>query len=632
MTIIHKGATTVYQYNEDPLVESLTVTGRENGIRTAVLTCPNKRGLIYPDNADVFDQVLIYQVLFGETIEFFRGTIRKVESNAQNKEFVDLKCKGTGFALENTNCSTNYGYTSVNPTDDTIKEIIDDLITNYVNLSYGSANNTGYALNSGLVETIDAGLSIPYVNFPYNKCSSVIDRLLMLDTAYRNGSTAGPHWIVTDFGGTTYLRVKTIGTTQASGVGQWGKYAGGTEAKVILKEGINFFSYTTHRSAGEYANNICLITDLRKPGYDYITEGQVANWDDTDVTLTDDAGGGLNEPAAPMVGTTFIRAASEIDGTCYFWYIDSEDLAWNVDAMGSSANPPRLNFYLSCNDVSDATQIGVNFFTARGADYYSYLNDAAAWTLQHALTKDDEWQHFSIPIGTYAEKGFLTNRRYAGSAAADINWHWSKTGNGDWSNINGIMFQFDGTADRDVICVDDLHISGKIIREAVDTSEVTAHDEIQLPIISIDALDDSCVASDDTGMAGAMAYAELLRRVNIPETIEFKTTMFPDLRAGEYFALSFRKRPISKGDITKALTFYHEEEDFRVLKYTHRIGKQGAYTHVTATDDLLNSFPITNMDQRSLLNEFMLVNNEEAKNMRSSGNVDLLVEHLRKPY
>jgi hypothetical protein len=248
-------------------------------------------------------------------------------------------------------------------------------------------------------------------------------------------------------------------------------------------------------------------------------------------------------------------------------------------------------------------------------DYF--YNVFSTWT-----EPDDEWIHRSIPIGPYWKTTDESRlfRWIAGTGAVA-----APGGNAVWTTINSIAFRVTPTIGNDCdLFLDDLHFSGKITREAVDTSEVTAYTEYQLPIISRDALDDSAVASDDTGMAGAMAYAEMLRRVNIPRTLHFTTEMKPLIKPGEYFSVNAAEKLDGTYNISAV--------DFRVTQYIHSIDSSGFLTDFVVTDDVLNSFPITKLDERSLFNEFMLVNNDQAKNMRSGGEIDLLIPHLRKAY
>jgi hypothetical protein len=199
----------------------------------------------------------------------------------------------------------------------------------------------------------------------------------------------------------------------------------------------------------------------------------------------------------------------------------------------------------------------------------------------------------------------------------------SSSANADWANINGLSFTSQGDPGEFDLFIDDLHFSGKAIREAVDTSEVTDHKEYQHVILSRTPLDDSCIASDDSGLAGQLCYGELLRRVTPPGTFTCTVSFRPFIKPGEYWTVYAGK--------TKTGTYKVNGSDFRTLQYTHHISEQGLTTDLILTDDVLNSFPLSKLDARAVLNEYLLENNSKATDMQG-GEVDLLIPHLRKTY
>ena len=91
--------------------------------------------------------------------------------------------------------------------------------------------------------------------------------------------------------------------------------------------------------------------------------------------------------------------------------------------------------------------------------------------------------------------------------------------------------------------------------------------------------------------------------------------MIPDLLPGEYVHVHAGK--------TASGTF-NIDEDYRVIDMVHTIDMNGFLTTVTATNDVKNSFPVTGVDQREILNEYTLINNKEATDMKG-GAVDLLI-------
>ena len=103
----------------------------------------------------------------------------------------------------------------------------------------------------------------------------------------------------------------------------------------------------------------------------------------------------------------------------------------------------------------------------------------------------------------------------------------------------------------------------------------------------------------------------------------FTTAMKPMALPGQFCAVDAEK----KSDGT-----YQVDSDFRFVNLIHSISDQGYYTTFLATDDDKNSFPITGADRVALFNEYMLVNNAEAMDMRMGGEIDLLIALLAKAY
>jgi len=661
----------------------ITVIGRENGISSTILIADNKWSEFYPSRGTVFDTCQIYskKLSGGSYIEIFDGVLREPVANAANTgKTVMYKGKGLGAALENTHCSTNYGYKSQNDSLNTIEEILEDLVDNYINKSFGSANNTGYSIGKNYVQAIDASYSIPFINAPYQSCKQLVDLICLLDTAYRTGSTSGPHWFV-DVAGN--LRIKTISSQQADGGfggGIWGNYCGGTSTAVVLTEGVDFINYSISTPTTEYANNVCLVCDFRLPAYDYWTEdsGGASLWTNDGFTSITDVNG-AGPPVEYIVGSHSLEfdpngaaqgwgyypsgslltgdaAAAQKDvavtssanfkvgDTVLMWdnspvseqatvasivgntltmvdnltnayqvansAICNINAQWNVDSWGSVATIPKVSFYYLKDDLTTATTwiIFCDSTTslARQTDYfYATFSD---WHTD----PDDEWIHVTLPIGSYYRVD-----------AENKKFRWQESGSPDWATIDHIEFYTFGGGANGILLVDDLHFTGKIIREAVDTSEVTSYNEYQKTLLSNTPFDDSCVASDDSGMAARIAYAELLRRVSPPRTLTCQIPLRPEVKPGEYFKVYAEKKLDG--------TYNVNGVDFRVLRYEHHINNSGAYTVLYLTDDVKNSYPLTHVDARAVLNEYLLENNDKAMDMKG-GDVDLLISHLRKTY
>jgi len=142
--------------------------------------------------------------------------------------------------------------------------------------------------------------------------------------------------------------------------------------------------------------------------------------------------------------------------------------------------------------------------------------------------------------------------------------------------------------------------------------------------IGRNSMDDSCIASDDSGYAGRIAYAELLRRTALPLTPTFTLKHGkPQMMPGQKATVQLCKHKNGT---------YQIDQTMRLLTVEHNIDASGFTTTVTATTDLLNSFPMSVPDQYAMWMENMFLNSSEAKSIRAGAEVDLLIPMLSKSY
>lgn len=596
VTITHLGADTDY-VNSD--FTNLNIKRRENNYDVATLTVNNENSNFYTDHVSAFDEVKVYAKDHAETAytQLFGGTVRQPNPSYPPAQLA-LLCKGYGAALEETHCNRDYGIESKNAGLFTVQDILEDIVDNMVNKSLGSADNTGWAITKTKIANLFSATGINYVNNPFRTNLEVADVICNLATAIAAGA-AGCHWIVDN---SKNFIVNTIGNHENPEV--WPNYYNLTQADSTLIQGRDFQTYGVLNKTEEYANKVVLVTDFRRPAYDYWTEdsGGAALWGNELLTSIADSN------AQYVVGSHSLLFTPNGATQGYGYFPAAANAAWNVTAWGSERTIPTLNFYMQKKSLTAATTVvymSTNT-TARKTDYFytAFTN----WTSE----SDDTWYHKSIPIGPYwatTDEG----RQY----------RWSKWGDPSWSKIDSIEFVIAGAGAGGKLYIDDLHFKGKLARSAKDTSEITRVNEYQKVLISRESLDDSCIASDDTGFAGRIAYAELLRRSTMPKTITFQVSLKPKMMAGQKVHVHAEKR----ADGTFAI-----DADYRVLEVEHNINLQGATSSVTATSDLLNAFPISVPDQYAMMLENLMVNSKEAKNMRATSEVDLLIPILEKAY
>lgn len=573
---------------------SSTVWRPESAVSRASIVAKDSNGRHFIDELDSFDVLAIsYKYAHQQTwTKVFEGKIRETnpEANTKNK-ITGALAYGYGKALLDTHCAVNYGVESENSGFDTPSEIIDDLKTNRINKNF-DGGNTGYNILGGNILAM-ANPSIQFLKGGYRNNFDILNQVVLLYQAYRDGAS-GIHWFVDP---SRYLWVDQIGNHTVDTI-NWNTWWRGTQAASTFTEGIDFINAKFSKNAKEYANKIVLFTDLRKPGYDYWTEdsGGSALWGNDSLTsITDSA-------AEYVVGShsLLFTAAGADDG--YGYYPSTEDAGWDFTKIGSKNSVPTLNFYYYRNAAMYAATTWVILFTTdheTDAIYCPFVSDAAG-----------AWYHKSIPIGPYWKTANLTQP-----------YSWTAFGGAgfDWSNVNGICF-FCALAAGGLLYVDDLHFSGKLIREAYDSDEITANDEVQKTVRLDISVDDSMKEADDTGTAASLAYAELIRAMTIPTTGSVTIKGTPDILPGQQVYINAHK----------AYNTYRIADTFRATQIIHHFENTKFSTQLDLTDDLVNSFGSGPGEQLSALAKVLYID-PEAKSLKSSG-VDELVERLSIDY
>jgi len=297
----------------------------------------------------------------------------------------------------------------------------------------------------------------------------------------------------------------------------------------------------------------------------------------------------------------------------YVWYPSAANAGWDFTLFGSRNTIPHVSFYARKN--ADLGPLSRFFFTTTDhtVDRY-YLDD-----LNSYITANDEWFHLSIPVGPYWSKADETRRfRCVDDGGAF-----------DWTDVNGLGFYFDcgGFAGDKELYIDDIHLTGKIIREASDTSELVAHNEYQRVIRNDVAVDDTLKASDDSGLAARIARAELLRRAQTPIVGMIQTPLIINILPGQTVHVD----ACQKSDGT-----YRTDQDFRVKEIVDIIGGAARYngfeTRLNLTSDVTNTHAFGVPDAQSLLLQYAgALGHAEARDLKGSG-IDPLIPRLSKAY
>ena len=578
VSITHDGTTTNYI---NDVFTSIETKSRENNYDVATLHCNNNAGVMYGTAVERFDEIKIYLDDGGSYKQVFGGNVRQCNPYMSDQGYMlELKCKGYGVALEDTHCSCTFGVESSFPTLNRFKHICEAIVDYYINESLGSGVATGYAITKTKIADFASGTDLTYINSPYQTNLDLLNIICNIATAI---SSPGPHWKV-DF--SKNLIINTVGAHENTA--EWPDWWNTNEANSTLDPN-SFLSFQTSDKSDEFANKTVLITGFRRPAYDYWCENNAALWGSSGLTTFD----AVTSPK--IVGTHALRMVQNGTNPGYIYYPSAQNAAWDVTKWGSSKTIPTLGFYLYktvLETVCEVRMFTTNYTTTFFHTYGSVTN------LNDPI---NEWKYIQLPIGPYW------------NSDAERRLPWWQSGSPDWTNINGICLTLaNASTGPSTQYIDDLHFTGQIHRVAKNSTNITANHEIQKVFIAKTAMDDTGKATTDQGTAARIVLSELLRRQRASYSHIFSIPLQPKMMAGQKVKIN--------GVI------------LRMLEVKHYVASNGAVTTVDATDDLLNSIPVSNSDQYSTIMENILVNSKDSKDIRASGDTDVLITPLVKDY
>lgn len=568
------------QYDISQAVLQGIITRLENGFDTATLWVNDREDSIGSKNwlnkvgADEPIIIKIKDLTDPAWETPFSGIIRFIDLPfAKEGELLKLKCDGAGYGFEETGCGEEYGSESHNSTLDTLKEIITDathgIVPKWVNCILGSAVSSGFnysmthSVANDLIENI-AGV-VKYLYFPYKPSGKALNDLCDLIQAIK-GANPGPHWITTV---NNKLIVTTIGSHHSEAEDEgWTTYYGGSQKKATLTQGIDFKNFNFQQLSKE-ANYILYHGRVIKPlDLDKWTENNAANWTGTVyATISNDASGKVGA-AIKITSTGTGGVLRNVTGH----YPSTRDLGLNITNMGGKYDVPIFHCWAKCDSAVRTNNRSVfwEFLTtfSPGATYY--LGSQA----QNVFAAADTWQEFTFPIGPYWDQ-----------AIRDVpSWFngISSIGAADWANINAIGMWLMTDADNEDIWIDNMYLSGSVMRGARETT-IDADNKLRLKLIT-DAIakDDTLKAADDSGTIARLAYAELLRSQTTPLVGYVTTPCLKDLLPGQL--LYIRAKQKSDGS-------FNIEKNMRVTKLVHSfsVSQEGIITKIWLTDDVKNS-------------------------------------------
>jgi len=589
---------------------SVEVLRPENDVGYAIVSVPDNQTSKY---INVFDQFNTLDISFKMNTDtytkVFSGPIADVKpKKGIDGQYLEVTAWDWGIALKKTLCNSSYGVESDNPTLEAIQEIIQHLVTNYVNLSLAGAT-TNWGLDSTDVENVLAAFDITSLISPYHDNFTLVNRLCDLGTAYAvANATVGPHWYVdTD----KHLRMKLINASSTDGL--WTRYYGSTQATATLEVDKDFILYDFQKSTEEYANYIILSSAFRKPAVDIWCEDGGPAWGNASAAT----------PPVTMwsysntqykVGSHSLKLHDTDGAGGDIYYPSTHDAAWDFTRCGTHDDIPHLNFYVyatSTDFYDNVVELATDHPAWGGANDYFYFQ----WN-QLITPQANKWFYISLPVGPYWG---------VDPSIADTGWEWlDGVGGGQtWSEINGIEFEVEPNVGVSAY-IDDLHLSGKIIREAIDTSEITATKRARQYFMRLDsAVDDTLFAADDSGTAARLVKAELFKRSQQPYIGKIEIPGAETLLPGQ--TLHIHACKTSDGT-------FRTDSDMRAKEVRHRWLNNGLRTEVNLTSDVTNSHAFAVPSAYTVLKEYaMALGHAEAKDLKASG-VDRMLPRLSVNY
>ena len=593
---------------------TVQVVLRENNISSISFTVDDYKSSSYVGIFDALTAIDI-SLRYGSASwnQVFGGIISSVAPQlSMQGELLQVGAWGDGNALVKTHCDESYGVESVdNHTVDTPKEIIEDIIDEHVNKIFGAAAASNWSIGKA-VDNAHAGLSVTFLNSQYHNNFVNVNRVCDLANAYAQG--LGPpevstHWFVDT---TPNFMFKKIDADHTGG--DWDHYWGGTEgvdpgtqASSTITVTRDMILYDFRKHIEEYANHIVLSSKFRMPAEDYWTEdsGGAALWGSNNITVTDNV--------TSIVGSHSIHLHPDGGANASAWYPSGKNASWDLTRCGSPHTVPTLGLYVQKN-----SNIGI-----AGMSIYSGVgNKVDVWYTFETLMNNvnNKWVYLEFPVGPYFD--LESNERS----------QLAETGNMDWTDVDWI--QIDMASDvTDQLYIDDLHFSGVIVREAKDAAEIAANKTYQKVIRNDTAVSDTLVASDDSGTAARLAYAELLRRSQTPIVGMVQIPLAPTILPGQTVHMhACLKQGYS---ITDANAF-RIDKDMRVKEVRHLIGKSAKYggfeTRLNLTDDVTNSHAFGAPSFYSLLKQYAgALGHSEARDLKG-GALDNLIPRLTVSY
>ncbi len=585
---------------------SLKITRPENAIDSMVIVANDAEGINYLSNINNLDLLKAY-LRFSDQgsawTQVFQGEVESVEPQISlSGEVLVATARASGFPLVDMNVFKDYGVESSAPSIDTVKEIIEDIVTNYINKSFGGGAS-GHAITT-LIDTSGPAwnASLNYIPFPFKKAIDALKYLCDFGSAVAGPTNAGPHFYITPAG---KLCIATIGSHQTPAFDtDWPTWWNTDQAGSTLVQGIDFDTYNFQDNVKNYFNHIIYAGSLLKPGTGDYAENNSADWQafvsSGTPLITDDA-------TIYKVGSYSIKPYSNdalVGGNLNVRYKKAVSWGYNLNNWGGKFAHPTMNFWLR-RDAS------INYLSLRLCQTDSIYAEASRINLPLI----NEWYGFNYGIGPYEHiKDSLGN-------------DWFYSGGFNWSTLNYLYFLGDVATTACRFWVDGLNFQGQVIRAAKDSTKITNDDERQLYIFDDVGKDDTTKSgtpgTTDTGYMARIAKAELLRAAKKPLVGKITLPLMPSLLPGQLLHIHAGK---------KAAGTFNIDSNFRVVEIQHSFTvPQGGATTINVTNDVKNSIVNKTYSMANLVINQLIGKDRESINLKSMG-IDLTTPILTETY
>lgn len=448
------------------------------------------------------------------------------------------------------------------------------IIESYVEKVLGTTIPSEYSFNTNYIA--ENTIQFRYLNWPYEPVTSAIQELCDLTSAalYINDDQfeAGLHWMVLPDGALDpKICIAQIGnhdeTSPYNVEDVWPSYAFNRQIITVTTDMVS----SRFAKMEVDANYILYQGIFELPTDERWTEGNAFEWGIGQVEGFPATGRMVDNDWDKKVGDFCIRALVWTQGNFVFetWYPKVTGMNLDITKLGTKRSVPTISFYIK-KEGTDYVSLQLYTDATMGEE----LPGGQVWYLDidSLMPEDGKWHHIVIPIGPHYNLKEVSGGKV-----------WGKIGNPTWTDLDYIVFKFNTKIAHDpmYVQIDNLKINGVQVRGAYHSGNIgTNKCKIKLITDSL-AKSDNLDKDNVTDSISRLAKAELIRSMNVPITGTIQIPMRADVLPGQLIRIR----------ASRTATGFHINKDMRILEVKHSFSVGGAFTYLTLTDDLKNSYP-----------------------------------------